>query len=86
MKLKNLSNQLTRIYLLINNENENDKNEIYIGELDNVAKRVLNHISNNKKNFNQIIIIYSDSNSYKLNKDQIRYLEKKLINHFKSLK
>ena len=84
-EIQKASNQLTGIYLLVNKENENEKNEIYIGESDNVATRVLNHISNDKKNFNRIIIIYSDSNSYKLNKDQIRYLEKKLINHFKSL-
>ena len=80
--LKN-NNQLTGIYLLVNTENEDDKNEVYIGESDNVAKRVINHISNDQKNFNRIIMIYSDSNSYKLNKDQIRYLEKKLITHFK---
>ncbi len=85
-EIEKASNQLTGIYLLVNkeNENENEKNEIYIGESDNVATRVLNHISNNKKNFNRIIMIYSDSNSYKLNKDQIRYLEKELISHFKS--
>lgn len=82
--LKN-NNQLTGIYLLINFENENDKNEIYIGESDNVARRILNHIGDDTKNFNRIIMIYSDSNSYKLNKDQIRYLEKKLIAHFKEL-
>ena len=97
-EIEKASNQLTGIYLLINNEIENDKDEIendkdeiendkdeiYIGESDDVATRVLNHISKNEKNFNRIIMIYSDSNSYKLNKDQIRYLEKKLITHFKS--
>lgn len=77
------NNQLTGIYLLINNEREDNKNEIYVGESDNVARRILNHISNDQKNFNRVIIIYSDSNNYKLNKDQIRYLEKKLISHFK---
>ena len=86
-EIKKASNQLTGIYLLVNNENENENkiNEIYIGESDNVAKRVINHISNNQKNFNRIIMIYSDSNYYKLNKDQIRYLEKKLIDRFRSL-
>ena len=80
-----VNNQLTGIYLLINTEREDNKNEIYVGESDDVAKRTLNHINDDRKNFNRIIMIYSDSNNYKLNKDQIRYLEKKLITHFKSL-
>ncbi len=86
-EIQNKNSQLTGIYLLIfkDEEDENQKNEIYIGQSNDVSKRTLEHIREKNKKFNRVIIIYSDSNSYKLDKDQTIYIENKLISHFKLL-
>ncbi|MEL6164777.1 MAG: GIY-YIG nuclease family protein, partial [Cyanobacteria bacterium J06628_3] len=69
----------TGVYILAGEDPENSiKERIYIGESDNVFKRLTDHNKDDNKEFwtRTVLIISKDEN---LTKSHIRYLESKLI-------
>lgn len=67
------------IYILLDNKNE----RLYVGEADKWINRVSVHLSQ-KKWINKIIIIYSNTNTNDLTKDELKYYENRLILDFKN--
>lgn len=67
--------QTTGVYLLIGSINTLEKNQIYIGEAEDIYKRLLQHVK--EKDFwnDAIVFISKDEN---LNKAHIKYLENRL--------
>ena len=69
--------RFTGIYFLLGKDLETNENYLYIGEADDVAKRIKQHSKNKNKNwFEDFIIFTSKDNS--LTKAHVKYLEKSL--------
>lgn len=69
----------TGIYILVGSSEENfQKEKVYIGEADNIHARLINHDSDDKKDFwnRTVVIISKDEN---LTKSHARYLESRLL-------
>lgn len=66
------------VYFLIGRENLKDEKTIYIGESENVYKRILQHIKDEDKNFLEHVVIFS-SKDEELTKAHIKFLEYKII-------
>jgi predicted GIY-YIG superfamily endonuclease len=64
------------VYMLFG-EDENEKATVYIGESENVQKRLLQHIREGKKEFTEIVFFTSKDEN--LTKAHVRYLESALI-------
>ena len=65
------------IYFLFSKKE--DENQIYIGESENVYKRLLQHIKNEEKDFFDEVVIFTSKDD-DLTKGHIKYLEYRLIN------
>ena len=69
--------ETTGVYMLIGkSDNTISKNEIYIGEAENIFKRVQQHLVTEKDFWNEVIIFISKDEN--LNKAHIKYLENRL--------
>ena len=67
------------IYVLVGDDPErDDRRSVYIGESENVAKRVTKHIQDGKKDFQTVIMIVATDDF--LTKGHIVWLEHELIN------
>ncbi len=74
--------ELTRpgvYFLLGQDENNPDEHLIYIGESDNVAKRLIQHVRDEKKDFFEEIVVFVSKDT-NLNILHVKYLEEQLIN------
>lgn len=79
--IKNLSSweesQRPGIYFLFG-KNENDNDQVYIGETSNIFNRLKNHLSDNKKDFFTEVIFITSKDDY-LTKGHVEYLESRLL-------
>jgi Domain of unknown function (DUF4357) len=66
----------TGIYLLFGKD-ENDSDKVYIGEAEDVYKRLLQHLASDKDFWNEVIVFTSKDEN--LNKAHIKYLENRLF-------
>ncbi|MEG1009801.1 MAG: GIY-YIG nuclease family protein, partial [Clostridia bacterium] len=73
--LNNINN--SGIYFLINN----DSKKLYIGQSNNILKRIKDHNKDKEKNFNKFVAFVSDSNDF--SRTYIDYLEYYFINESK---
>lgn len=64
------------VYLLITAQGAGMKNKVYIGESENVAKRISQHVRE-RENWNEVVAFTSKDQN--LTKAHIKYLESKLI-------
>ena len=62
----------TGVYLLFGKSDENSKDIVYIGEAENIYKRLLQHL-NEKDYWNEVVVFISKDEN--LNKAHIKYLE-----------
>ena len=69
------------IYLLLGQDDEGN-NSIYIGETDNIDRRIYHHTKDENKNFADTIITISSYTRERISKDELHYIERKLINLF----
>ena len=66
----------TGIYLLFGKD-ENDNDKVYIGEAEDVYKRLLQHLASDKDFWHEVIVFTSKDDN--LNKAHIKYLENRLF-------
>ena len=66
----------TGVYLLFGKD-ENDSDKVYIGEAEDVYKRLLQHLASDKDFWNEVIVFTSKDEN--LNKAHIKYLENRLF-------
>ena len=69
------------IYLLLGQDDEGN-NSIYIGETDDINRRIYHHTKDENKNFADTIITISSYTRERISKDELHYIERKLINLF----
>lgn len=79
-ELKNIDN--TGVYMLFGVDEETGEDRAYIGEAENIYKRLIQH--NKTKDFwNECLVFVSQNNS--LNKAHIKFIENKLYNRAKEV-
>lgn len=71
--------QRTGIYLIYGPSPETGSETLYIGESDDVGKRIREHVADSKKDFFERICLLT-SKDQNLTKAHVRYLESRLIN------
>ncbi len=77
-ELKNwIESQRPGVYFLLEKHSTDDKNTVYIGESENVYKRLIEHDS--KKDFWNEVVLFT-SKDENLTKSHIKYLESRLTN------
>jgi predicted GIY-YIG superfamily endonuclease len=77
-ELKNWSeSQRPGVYFLLEKHSTDDKNTVYIGESENVYKRLTEHYS--KKDFWNEVVLFTSKDEH-LTKSHIKYLESRLTN------